>query len=291
MDFKIARTKLIEYLNSAINDVELRKVIFAYDKPLPEEPFNKHSHFRLSMVLSGSDRMIISKDGKIEQIEINPGRVVFFLYNGWALPVFPPRAATHLSLVFYEDFMRVVSSIVKDGELIVKYWYHTDRSICRLGIHVIQALNSLAGKTDREERSLLLIKTLLITALEDLENDRAGESSKARQTYHLIKDYLYTNYHIAINRESVAKDLKINESYISKLFKAYSNESFNAFLKRLRMEHAARLLTDSRSTIDEITFNCGFGSTTYFIKAFKAFYGVSPGRFRKATAAANGNIL
>ena len=290
MDFKIARKKLIEYLSIAINNIDLQEIIFAFDKPEPDMPFNKHPHFRLSMVLDGKDRMIISKDGKIEQIEIDPGRVVFFLYNGWALPVFPSLAATHLSLVFYEDFMRVVSSMVKDGELSVNYWYHTDQSICRLGIHIIQALNSLARKTDRDERSLLLIKTLLLTALEDLENDHSGDSGKARQTYHLIKDYLYTNYHIAINRESVAKDLRINESYISKLFKVYSNESFNAFLKRLRMEHAARLLTESRSTIDEITFNCGFGSTTYFIKAFKAFYGISPGRFRKTSTDVNNSI-
>ena len=116
---------------------------------------------------------------------------------------------------------------------------------------------------------------------------RPATPAKPAQTFNIIKDYLYTNYHIGINRASVARDLKINQSYISKLFKCYSAESFNVFLKRLRMEHAARLLTESRNTIDEITVNCGFGSTTYFIKAFKAFYGVSPGRFRKkATQAA-----
>ena len=272
----------MESLSIVLNDTELREVIFALDKPMPKIPFTKHPHFRLSMVLNGSDQMIISNNGKIEQIEITPGQVVFFLYDGWALPVFPHPKATHLSLVFYEDFIRFVSAVVKNRKYIAKYWYHTDRSICRLGIHTIQALNSLAGKPGRDERSLLLIRTLLLTALEDLKNDISGDSGKARQTYHLIKDYLYTNYHIAINRESVAKDLRINKSYISKLFKSYSNESFNAFLKRLRMEHATRLLTDSRCTIDEITFNCGFGSTTYFIKAFKTFYGVSPGRFRKA---------
>ena len=282
MDFKIAKKKLIKDLSYVINNIELREVIFALDKPVPKIPFNTHPHFRLSMVLDGSDRMIISKDGKIEQIEITPGQAVFFLYDGWALPVLPLVEGFHLSLVFYEDFIRFISAIAKNGKHIEKYWYHTDRSICRLGIHVIQALNALAREPGQDERSLLLIRTLLMTALEDLKNDISGDSGKTRQTYHLIKDYLYTNYHIAINRESVAKDLRINKSYISKLFKSYSNESFNAFLKRLRMEHAAQLLTDSRCTIDEITFNCGFGSTTYFIKAFKTFYGVSPGRFRKA---------
>ena len=281
MDLKIARKKLIEYLSAAV-DIQMREVIFAFSKPEPKVPFSKHPHFRLSLVLDGSDNMIISKDGKIEQIEIVPGQVIFFLYNGWALPVFPPVEGFHLSLVFYEDFMRIVGGIGKPGEFSEKYWYHTDQSICRLGIHVIQALNSLAVGPDREERGLLLVRTLLLTALEDLKNDHSGDSGKARQTYHLVKDYLYTNYHIPINRESVAKDLRIHESYISKLFKSYSNESFNAFLKRLRMEHAARLLAESRNTIDEISFSCGFVSTTYFIKAFKTFYGVSPGRFRQA---------
>jgi AraC-like DNA-binding protein len=281
MDLKIARKKLIEYLSAAV-DIQMREVIFAFSKPEPKVPFSKHPHFRLSLVLDGSDKMIISKDGKIEQIEIVPGQVIFFLYNGWALPVFPSVEGFHLSLVFYEDFMRIVGGIGKPGEFSEKYWYHTDQSICRLGIHVIQALNSLAIGPDREERGLLLVRTLLLTALEDLKNDHSGDSGKARQTYHLVKDYLYTNYHIPINRESVAKDLRIHESYISKLFKSYSNESFNAFLKRLRMEHAARLLAESRNTVDEISLSCGFISTTYFIKAFKTFYGVSPGRFRQA---------
>jgi AraC-like DNA-binding protein len=48
------------------------------------------------------------------------------------------------------------------------------------------------------------------------------------------------------------------------------------------MEHAARMLAESRNTVDEISLSCGFISTTYFIKAFKTFYGVSPGRFRQA---------
>ena len=178
-----AKEKLIEYLNSAINNIQIRKVIFAFEKPLPREPFTKHPHFRLSMVLDGRDKLIISRDGKIEKIEITPGEIVFFLYDGWALPVFPSTEAVHLSLVFYEDFLRIVGGKGKTGKITKKYWYHTSQGISRLGIHIIQALNSIAGKEHRQERACMLIKVLLITALEDLINDSPGDSSKTRSDF------------------------------------------------------------------------------------------------------------
>ena len=61
----------------------------------------------------------------------------------------------------------------------------------------------------------------------------------------------------SITRESVAAHFQITPSYISHLFKRYSDCSFNQLLQRLRLNHAAKLLTSSDMPIKLISSECG----------------------------------
>ena len=85
--------------------------------------------------------------------------------------------------------------------------------------------------------------------------------------------------HLPINRGTVAKELNMNPSHISKLFHQFGEKGFNAFLKELRMELAIDLIKEKIFTVDEIAQQCGFDDTPYFISSFKKYYGVTPGKY------------
>ncbi len=53
------------------------------------------------------------------------------------------------------------------------------------------------------------------------------------------------------------------------------------YLKRLRLERAARLLRESRLSMCDIALHCGFYDQSAFSKAFRERNGVSPRRFRE----------
>lgn len=126
-----------------------------------------------------------------------------------------------------------------------------------------------------------LVTALLKITLRELENDIPISTDKVNLTKLRIKQYIEDNFHAAINRNHVAQVFDITPSYVSRLFMEDGEEGFNQMLRRLRLEHAALLLENSNMSIKEITDACGYLSSTYFIAAFKKFFGVPPGKYRR----------
>jgi len=68
------------------------------------------------------------------------------------------------------------------------------------------------------------------------------------------------------------------------------SETVNAFTNRLRNEKAARLLRFSQRSIAEIAFECGFSSAATLSRAFKQYFGISPGQYRRGDEIKNSKI-
>jgi len=81
----------------------------------------------------------------------------------------------------------------------------------------------------------------------------------------------------------VANRVSMNYSYFSKLFKERTGLTFTAYLIKVRMEEAQKLLKDPTLRINEISEKVGYGNLYHFSRAFKNYYGVSPKEHRKTT--------
>jgi AraC-like DNA-binding protein len=57
------------------------------------------------------------------------------------------------------------------------------------------------------------------------------------------------------------------------------------YLTDWRMQIAAQRLKETGMTIDRVAERCGYDSVAAFSKAFKRSFGVSPGAFRRGSAA------
>ena len=69
--------------------------------------------------------------------------------------------------------------------------------------------------------------------------------------------------------------------HFHRIFKATMGETLNRYIQRLRVEKAAGMLLLSRETVTEIALTCGFSSSATFARAFKDFYGINAGEWRK----------
>jgi AraC-like DNA-binding protein len=81
---------------------------------------------------------------------------------------------------------------------------------------------------------------------------------------------------------AVAKRQQISDSYIRKLFE-HEGTSFSQFVLGRRLERARRLLTDpgrADRSIASIAFAAGFGDLSYFNRAFRRCYGLTPSDMR-----------
>ncbi|RYX85197.1 AraC family transcriptional regulator [bacterium] len=83
--------------------------------------------------------------------------------------------------------------------------------------------------------------------------------------------------------DEVAARLGLSRRAFTSLFRRATGDSFVACVKKLRVEHARRLLETSDRTVLAIAFECGFEDVSGFHRAFKAVTGTSPDAWRKRT--------
>jgi AraC-like DNA-binding protein len=263
-----------------VAEYDFKNVYTGWDRPIPRSNYAFHPHPRVLCPVSGSGVFTISDKGKIHDITLESGDILFLVKGGWVLRT-PENNTELVSLVFFDDFLRIVKNKFYHDQVMDKLWYHTSGRISKTAFFVLRALEEVSYNKNSSKMDILLLKSLLLQIAQELSTAVTHKSHQSWLTYQRIAEYMHTNFQAPINRSSVAGDLKINESHISKLFKLHSKESFNTMLKRLRMEKAVRMLKDHRYSVSEVGKECGFDSADYFIKAFKKYFGTTPARFRQ----------
>lgn len=87
-----------------------------------------------------------------------------------------------------------------------------------------------------------------------------------------------------LSLDTVASQLNVSKSHLSKILKEYQKCSFTEYVTLLRLEEAKKLLKDDEYatyTIVAIGLECGFNSKSAFYNAFKKYLNCTPSDFRK----------
>ena len=93
--------------------------------------------------------------------------------------------------------------------------------------------------------------------------------------------YLKTHFAERITLEEAAKAAHLSPSYLSRLFKSETGQTFSAYLLSERIEHAKGLLRRRDCSMTEVAEQTGFFDQSHFIKSFKQATGVTPGLYRR----------
>ncbi|WP_428769971.1 helix-turn-helix domain-containing protein [Treponema sp. HNW] len=123
---------------------------------------------------------------------------------------------------------------------------------------------------DLKNRCLRLIQIL---RKNEPSGTRLAEKAK-RIIERDFKDPMFGTYRIA-------EELKISNSYLSTVFKNIYNIGTVQYITQLRIETAKRLIMTTESDIKEIAAAVGFSSDISFIRVFKKYESITPGKLRK----------
>lgn len=93
---------------------------------------------------------------------------------------------------------------------------------------------------------------------------------------------LYMNMHFKENPSlsKVAKIAHYNASHFSSTFHKTLGMTYSEYLNKLKLSYAKELLLSTDLKINDICFECGFTSTSNFLRLFKADTGTSPLKYR-----------
>ena len=92
---------------------------------------------------------------------------------------------------------------------------------------------------------------------------------------------LEENYGEQVTLSSIAEQLGLSPSYVSRIFKEEQGVTFLEYLTEVRMKFGKQLIATTNLKIKEIGERVGYVKTTYFIKLFKEATGMTPGEYRK----------
>jgi len=138
--------------------------------------------------------------------------------------------------------------------------------------------------TDREEALGAHLTLLLIAlsryignAIKNLPELPPKEWAIALAALRAVDDR-YSDAELTL--ESIAAELYVSQSTLSRLFKRLTGKSFSTYLRDLRLSRACELLGASTLTVDGIVRACGLRDLPSFYHAFQAYTGMTPNQYR-----------
>lgn len=149
--------------------------------------------------------------------------------------------------------------------IIILLWFMGAIGLTRF--YFVQKLKAAKSKIN-DNRPLI--------AYQQLSLKQKDESLKSKLLQHIAVEYCNPE----LNIESVVDLLGTNRIKINEILKAELGLTFTAYVNRLRLTEAARLLSlPQKLSVKQIAHEVGFANVTYFNTLFKKEYGCTPKAF------------
>ncbi|MEK3795297.1 helix-turn-helix domain-containing protein [Paenibacillus sp. FSL R7-0204] len=149
----------------------------------------------------------------------------------------------------------------------------------------LQAVTEIEGAEDLAEiRNLFGRYCSTICKLIEDKNHWMN-AKKHNSLIEKVQNYVHEHYaEPNISLDLVSKIAGLSPSYLGKLFKGATGQSFSEYLNNTRLDKAKELLASTYDTAAKISEAVGIYNITYFSTLFKKKYGLTPSAFREQEA-------
>lgn len=147
-------------------------------------------------------------------------------------------------------------------------------------------LKELQSYENMEFQTRNILSETWLLLLEELRtNYDAHKSVKAEQQDRIrtMLSFIHTRYKDKITVAQIAEAAGISEREAMRSFRSSLNQSPIEYLIAYRLHEAKKLLRNSDLPITDICYQCGFSESSYFGKAFRKAYGLTPREFRSGS--------
>ena len=122
-----------------------------------------------------------------------------------------------------------------------------------------------------------MVEELIIIALRELPRERLENTS---EFLNRSLGYIYSHFFENVTVNDVAEHIGYTTNYFNYKFKEAIGVPLGEYLRNLRLTYSENLLKSSEMSVTEIALESGFGNLSYYSRAFKERYGISPKDYR-----------
>lgn len=193
--------------------------------------------------------------------EISVKRIIDEMFNQKSGQVIDKKYVREFGVLLYNTLNRILLQLNEVNENI---------DIKAYKINEILEINNAV-----DLKNLFQEKILDICKLTKMEEENDIESVKIK-----IERYLEENYMIDISLENLADHLGHSFKYTSVLFKKVMGDNFKNYLSIYRIEKSKEIMQgNSGLRIKDLAELVGYNSSNTFIRTFRKYEGVSPGKY------------
>ena len=96
----------------------------------------------------------------------------------------------------------------------------------------------------------------------------------------LLHEILNDRWQEQISLDELSSILGVHSVTISKCFKKYFYCTYGEYMRKLKISNSIELIKNSKLTLSNISYQCGFSDQSHFSRNFKKFTGFLPKTFR-----------
>lgn len=112
------------------------------------------------------------------------------------------------------------------------------------------------------------------------EDSHRERRMSTQELFNAATTYVRDNYAQPLSMQSVCDQIGISQTYLSRLFRKYSDTTFNAYLTQCRIDAAKKLLRDRPDLLLYDVAACvGYEDSSYFTKVFRQYTGKTPSQW------------
>jgi AraC-like DNA-binding protein len=253
--------------------------------PRYEMPYHWHPEYEIIRIVRGSFQFTLA--GETE--DVTEGQLLFLgegvLHGGI------PRDCTYECIVFDLDYLLKNTRLcfakiqnILDHRIII--WRRPDMTVLPVRSAADNLFESITEKRDGYELVTLgcifqLLGALLANGQYSITPDAIPTDGHRLVQCKKVLDYMEKNFAENISLDQISKIAGMSPKYFCRYFKTMTQRTPIDYLNYYRIETACELLSSRYITVTEAAQRCGFHDTSYFVKQFRRYKGVTPKQYLK----------
>lgn len=226
-----------------------------------------HENIYFTFLLEGK----LFEANKNESFECLPGSLLFHNRQDAHYNIKPPGYARgfHIEVEkkwfnnYYEDDFSIEGSFMIQSPLVKQF-------VRKIFIE----------SKSQEPEANITIGESLINIFSLLKNDFRNKNKFKPEWVKKIREILNEELPEKISLKYLASQLNLHPVYLSRSFPFYYKCSIGDYIRKIKIEKALNLITASKLSISEISYQCGFSDQSHFIRHFKRAYNITPNQYK-----------